>query len=210
MKLARPCSPYRVLGALSHRRPKVLLRNVNEMLRDQALAITMVGNLSKKCQDCGKIITHGNAKRHNDRRHTKSLELRSTLSEVLESCNIPQELWPAEREVLDRLLNYRLLEDRTTSFDMPGEHRLQIFDDDHLGQALPSLEEVVVRVAAAVGYGCAQTGRVPKDLVGRNATTDRFNKKLISVGRILDRRETQPVTRQRRRTAMAQQNVTEP
>ena len=152
------------------------------MQRDQALAITMVGNLNKKCQDCGKIITHGNTKRHNDRHHTKSLELRSTLSEVLESCNIPQELWPAERKVLNRLLNYRLLEDRTTSFDMPGEPRLQIFDSGHLQEALPCLEEVVVQVAAAVGHGCARSEKTPKDLVRRNATTGGFDKELISVG----------------------------
>lgn len=145
----------------------------------------MVGNLNKKCQDCGKIITHGNTKRHNDRWHADppdSLELRSTLSEVLESCSVPQELWPAERKVLDRLLNYRLLKDRTTPYDMPGELRLQIFDSDHLQQALPSLEEVVIQVAAAVGYGSARTEKVSKDLVGCNATTGGFDKELISVG----------------------------
>lgn len=173
---------YRVLGALSHSCPEVPSRNVNGMLRDQALQITMVGNLNKKCQDCGTVITHGNTNRHNDRHHTKSLALRSTLSEVLESCNIPQELWPAKRKVLDRLLSYRLLEDRTTSFDMPGEPRLQIFDSGHLRGALPSLEEVVVQVAAAVGYGCARSEKIPKDLVGRNATTGGFDKELISVG----------------------------
>lgn len=142
----------------------------------------MVGNLNKKCQFCGITITHGNTKRHNDRHHAKSLELRSTLSEVLESCNIPQELWPAERKVLDRMLNYRLLEDRTTSFDMPGEPGLQIFDDINLGQALPALEEVIVQVAAAVGCGCAQIGRVPEELVGRDTTFSRSNKELISIG----------------------------
>ena len=142
----------------------------------------MVGNLNKKCQVCNKVVTHGNDKRHNERHHKNSLEFRSTLSEVLESCNIPQERWPAERKVLNRLLNYRLLEDRTTSFDMPGEPKLQIFDNDDLRQALPSLEEVVVQVAAAVGYGCAQAERVSKDLVGRNATTGVFDKELISVG----------------------------
>lgn len=166
MKLARQYPAYRVLGALSYSRPEVPSRNVNGMPRDQALPITMVGNLNKKCQDCDTIITHGNTKRHNDRHHTKSLELRSTLSEVLKSYNIPQELWPGERKVLDRLLNYRLLEDRTTSFDMPGEPKLQIFDSDDLRQALPSLEEVVVQVAAAVGYGCARSEKISKDLVG--------------------------------------------
>lgn len=182
MKLARQYAAYCVLGALSHSRPEVPSRNVDGMLRDQALAITMVGNLNKKCQICDKPVTHGNTKRHNDRHHTRSLELRSTLSEVLESCNIPQELWPAERKVLDRLLNYRLLEYRTTSFDMPGETRLQIFDDDHLRQALPSLEEVVVQVAAAVGHGCARSEKVSEDLVGRNANTGGIDNELISVG----------------------------
>jgi len=144
----------------------------------------MVGNLNKKCQrsGCDTVITHGNTKRHNDRHHTKSLELRNTLSEVLESCNIPQELWPAERKVLNRLLNYRLLEDRTTSFDMPGEPRLQIFDSGHLQEALPCLEEVIVQVAAAVGHGCARSEKTPNDLVRRNATTGGFDKKLISAG----------------------------
>jgi len=184
----------------------------------------MVGNLSKKCKLCNGTITHGNTKRHNDRHHAghlsksasttaaTALELRRTLSEVLESCNIPQELWPAERKVLDRLQNYRLLENQTTSFDMPGEPRLQILDDSKIRQALPPLEELVVRVAVALGKGNGgtQLEKVPKDLVVRVVTPDKFDKELISLGRILGRWQTPPVTLRGRRIVMAQQDSTKP
>jgi hypothetical protein len=136
-------------------------------------SLDMVGNLNKKCKLCKGTITHGNTERHNIGHHAEQLsksvstapatsfELRSTLSEVLESCGIPQELWPSERKVLDRLQSYRLLEDRTTAFDMPGEPRLQIIDDTSLGQALPPLEELIARVAVATGTSGVRYEKFP-------------------------------------------------
>lgn len=143
----------------------------------------MVGNRPQKCKLCDFIITHGNTKRHNARHHPsqsskstvtesgEDLEPQDTLSAVLEYCGVPQKLWPARREVLDRLQNYRLLERRTTAFDMPGEPKLQIVDDTRLEEALPTFEELIVQVAAAVGKCGVKTGKISENCIVCFATT---------------------------------------
>lgn len=178
----------------------------------------MVGNLPKKCKLCNFVVKHGNTKRHNERHHPEQilksvstasatgLELQNTLSEVLESCSIPEELWPADRNVLDRLQNYRLLERRTTSFDMPGEPKLQIFDDPNIGHALPSLEELIVRAAVAAGSGGTRTGKLTEDLVVRSVANKQVDRELISPGRVLGEWQTPSVTLRGRCTVVAQQN----
>lgn len=124
-------------------------------------------------------VTHGNMKRHNSRHHPKQLvnpfpvaaatglELRDTLSGVLERCGIPEELWPARRGVLDRLQNYRHLEHRTTVFDLLGGCKLQIINDTLMGEALPPFEELVVQLAAVVGHARARDERLSDDLIVR-------------------------------------------
>lgn len=139
----------------------------------------MVGSLPKTCELCNKIITHGNKRRHDIRHHSehivksshptpaKSIELSDRLSELLDACEVPQELWPGGREVLDRLQNYRLLENRTTALDLPGEPKLQIVNDALVGKALPSFEELIVQVAASVGDARATYETFPDNLIVR-------------------------------------------
>lgn len=97
----------------------------------------------------------------------KSIELSDRLSELLDACEVPQELWPGGREVLDRLQNYRLLENRTTALDLPGEPKLQIVNDALVGKALPSFEELIVQVAASVGDARATYETFPDNLIVR-------------------------------------------
>jgi hypothetical protein len=57
-----------------------------------------------------------------------------------------------------------------------------------------------------MGNGGTQLKRVPEDLVVRVVTTNRFDKVLISLGRVIGRREISSITLCKRRIAMAQQN----
>ena len=139
----------------------------------------MVGNLPKRCERCNATVTHGNMKRHNSRHHPEQLfslfpeataaglELRDTLSGVLERCDIPEEVWPARRGVLDRLQNYRHLEHRTTVFDLLGGCTPQIVNDTLVGEALPPFEELIVQLAAVVGHARAEDERLSDDLIVR-------------------------------------------
>lgn len=126
----------------------------------------MVGNRPQECIKCGATVLHGNMKRHLERRHrerpsepkedsssepSKALELCERLSDVLLGSGVPQDLWPADQKLLDRLQNYRLLEDRATAFDLPGEVKPRIIRDSGQDEALPSFEELIVRLACAVG-----------------------------------------------------------
>jgi len=142
----------------------------------------MVGNKPKKCDRCGEVVRHGNMKRHIQRHHrgqqpqaepcsspesSAPLELSGSLSEVLMSCGVPLECWPTDREQLDRLQNYRLLGNRTTAFDLPGELRPQIVRDRDQDEALPSFEELVIRLAAITGAEKGKNRRLPENCIVR-------------------------------------------
>jgi hypothetical protein len=73
------------------------------------------------------------------------------LSEVFMYYGVPRELWPADQDAIDRLRNYRLLGHESTAFDLPGEVKPQVVPDHGQAEALPSFEELVIRLAARVG-----------------------------------------------------------
>jgi hypothetical protein len=73
------------------------------------------------------------------------------LSEVFMYYKVPRELWPADQDVIDRIRNYRLLGHESTAFDLPGEVKPQVILDRGQAEALPSFEELVIRLAARVG-----------------------------------------------------------
>jgi hypothetical protein len=125
----------------------------------------MVGNKPRTCDLCGVSVKHGNMKRHLERQHrqrpqpeahlapesSRSLELAVKLSEVFIYYGVPRELWPADRETIDRIRNYRLLGHESTAFDLPGEVKPQVILDGDQAEALPSFGELVIRLAARVG-----------------------------------------------------------
>jgi hypothetical protein len=114
---------------------------------------------------CGVSVKHGNMKRHLERQHRQhpqpeayltadsstSLEMKVKLSEVFMYYGVPRELWPADQDVIDRIRNYRLLGHESTAFDLPGEVKPQVVLDHGQAEALPSFEELVIRLAARVG-----------------------------------------------------------
>jgi hypothetical protein len=125
----------------------------------------MVGSKPRRCDLCGVSVKHGNMKRHLERQHRQhpqpeahlapessgSLEMVVKLSEVFMYYGVPRELWPADQDAIDRLRNYRLLGHESTAFDLPGEVKPQVVPDHGQAEALPSFEELVIRLAARVG-----------------------------------------------------------
>lgn len=125
----------------------------------------MVGSKPKTCGLCGVSVKHGNMKRHLERQHgqhpppaahlapepLRGLEMGVRLSEVFMCYGVPRELWPADQDTIDRIRNYRLLRHESTAFDLPGEVKPQVILDSGQAEALPSFEELVIRLAALVG-----------------------------------------------------------
>lgn len=81
------------------------------------------------------------------------------MTDVLDACGVCEDRWPAQRQVLESLPNFRLYGDLQSPVQVPEGVRLGIFPHSAQGNALPGWDYMALRLSAAFGAALGRGGK---------------------------------------------------